>query len=95
LPLPGALKLVLQLEVLSDRAMLELHEPDNSDTFVSSTHQDVELPKGRLTSDAQPHVSEKERRASLFQMKIDLVSYKERPKSGRARTRSPERAGRQ
>jgi hypothetical protein len=36
LPLPSALKIVFQLELLSDRAPLELHEPDNPDTFVSS-----------------------------------------------------------
>jgi hypothetical protein len=30
------LKIVFQLELLSDRAPLELHEPDNPDTFVSS-----------------------------------------------------------
>jgi hypothetical protein len=35
-PSADAFKIVFQLELLSDRAPLELHEPDNFDTFVSS-----------------------------------------------------------
>jgi hypothetical protein len=33
---PGAFKIAFQFELLGDRAPMKLHEPDNSDTFVSS-----------------------------------------------------------
>jgi hypothetical protein len=61
LPPSGALKIVFQLEQLSDRVPLELLKPDNSNTFVSSPQprSQVFLPPQNRLSKAYRAVIEK------------------------------------
>jgi hypothetical protein len=69
-PPPGALKIVFQLELPSDHEPLKLHEPDNSDTFVSSPQRAFNAAaKLLLTS------TKKQESSQRFRRKIKVMDY--------------------